>query len=143
MADGTPGLRKNLDLDTVRRRLAGEKGRIYWRSLEEAARTPEFEEMVHREFPQLASEWQGDGVSRRNFLRLMSASVAFGGLAACTRQPLEKIVPYVVKPEEIVPGRPLHFATAMERDGYTQLGTWARDTLLEVARHGAKRRSSK
>ncbi len=42
-------------------RLEGATGRTYWRSLEEAAETPEFEEMVHREFPQLASEWsQGD-----------------------------------------------------------------------------------
>jgi len=113
-----PGARKDLSLGAVRERLAGAPGRAYWRSLEEAAATPEFEAMVHREFPQLAGEWQGDGVSRRNFLRLMSASVAFGGLTACTRQPLERIVPYVAQPEEIVPGRPLYFATGMERDGY-------------------------
>ena len=113
-----PGLRKDLDLAAVRRRLENENGRTYWRSLQEAAETPEFEEMVHREFPVLASEWKGDGVSRRKFLQLMSASVAFGGLTACTRQPLEKIVPYVERPEQIVPGRPLHFATAMETDGY-------------------------
>jgi molybdopterin-containing oxidoreductase family iron-sulfur binding subunit len=115
-----PGLRKDLDLGAVRQRLAGESGRTYWRSLAEAARTPEFERMVHREFPVLASEWQEDGVSRRRFMQLMSASVAFGGLAACTRQPLEKIVPYVDQPEQMVPGRPLHFATAMETDGYAQ-----------------------
>jgi molybdopterin-containing oxidoreductase family iron-sulfur binding subunit len=117
-----PGARKDLHLGAVRARLAGTNGRAYWRSLEEAAETPEFEEMLHREFPQLASEWSNgkpdDGVSRRNFLRLMSASVAFGGLTACTRQPLEKIVPYVSRPEEIIPGRPLYFATGMERDGY-------------------------
>ena len=95
--------------------------------------------MVHREFPQLASEWTGrsdDGVSRRNFLQLMSASVAFGGLTACTRQPLEKIVPYVSRPEEIVPGRPLYFATGMERDGYAH-GLAGREP------HGAARRRSR
>ncbi|MCZ6506581.1 MAG: TAT-variant-translocated molybdopterin oxidoreductase, partial [Acidobacteria bacterium] len=116
--NAAPGLRKDLHLGELRRQLAGKKGRSYWRSLEEAAQTPEFEEMVHREFPQLASEWQGDGVDRRKFLQLMGASVAFGGLTACTRQPLEKIVPYVVQPEEIIPGRPLYFATGMERDGF-------------------------
>jgi len=117
-AESAPGLRKDLDLGALREQLAEGSGRTYWRSLEEAAETPEFEEMVHREFPQLASEWQGDDVSRRKFLQVMGASVAFGGLTACTRQPLEKIVPYVVQPEQIVPGRPLYFATAREHNGY-------------------------
>ena len=43
----------------------------------------------------------------------MSGSLALAGLNACTRQPLEKIVPYVEQPELIVPGKPLFFATAM------------------------------
>ena len=115
-----PGLRKDLDLGALREKLARDQGRAFWRSLDEAASSPEFEAMIHREFPQAASEWQsdGDGLDRRNFLQLMSASIAFGGLAACTRQPLEKIVPYVRQPEQIVPGRPLYFATGLERDGY-------------------------
>ncbi len=114
------GARKNLDLGKVRERLAGRSGKLFWRSLEEVAETPAFTEMIHREFPQLASEWSDDpdGVSRRRFLQLMSASVALGGLTACTRQPLEKIVPWVEQPEQIVPGLPLYYATAMELDGY-------------------------
>ncbi|MDH3745630.1 MAG: TAT-variant-translocated molybdopterin oxidoreductase, partial [Acidobacteriota bacterium] len=88
-----------------------------WRSLEELSQTPEFLQMVEREFPQAASEW-ADGVSRRRFLRLMSASLALGGLTACTRQPLERIVPYVQQPEQIIPGNPLFFATSMELDGF-------------------------
>src|SRR5262249_2369699 len=46
------------------------------------------------------------------------ASLALAGLTACTRQPTEKIVPYVKQPEEIVPGRPLFFATAVTEGGY-------------------------
>src|SRR3954468_10793931 len=88
-----------------------------WRSLEELANTPEFQQRLQREFPALASEWS-DPVSRRHFLKLMSASVALAGLTACTRQPLERIVPYVVQPENIVPGVPLYFATAMTLSGY-------------------------
>ncbi len=116
----TSGARKDLDLAEVRERLAGSNGKLYWRSLEEVAETPEFTEMIHREFPQLASEWGEDegGVNRRRFLQLMSASVAFGGLTACTRQPDEKIVPWVSQPEQLVPGRPLYFATAMDFDGW-------------------------
>ena len=73
--------------------------------------------MLHREFPAQASEFT-DEVSRRNFLKLMGASLALAGMTACTRQPMQKIVPYVRQPEEIVPGIPLYFATAMPFDGF-------------------------
>jgi MoCo/4Fe-4S cofactor protein with predicted Tat translocation signal len=86
-------------------------GRLYWRSLGEYADTPEFREFLHREFPAQASEFN-DPKGRRQFLKLMSASLALAGVSACTKQPPEKIVPYVRQPEELVPGRPLFFATA-------------------------------
>ena len=92
-------------------------GKQYWRSLEELADTDEFQELLHREFPQQASEWS-DPVGRRKFLKLMSASFALAGLAACTRQPTEYIAPYVRQPEELVPGKPAFFATAMPLDGF-------------------------
>ncbi len=71
---------------------------------------------MHREFPRLASEWP-EGCSRRDFLRLAGASLALAGLAGCTKQPLEPIVPYVVQPERIVLGQPLYFATAFPVSG--------------------------
>ena len=43
----------------------------------------------------------------------MSASLALAGVSACTKQPAEKIIPYVKQPEDLVPGRPLFFATAV------------------------------
>ncbi|MCP3962781.1 MAG: 4Fe-4S dicluster domain-containing protein [bacterium] len=49
---------------------------------------------------------------RRRFLTVAGASLGLAGLTACTKQPSEKIVPYVRQPEEIVPGKPLFFATA-------------------------------
>jgi molybdopterin-containing oxidoreductase family iron-sulfur binding subunit len=58
------------------------------------------------------------GLNRRELLRLGGVSLALAGLTACTRQPAEKIVPYVRQPEEIVPGKPLYFATAMTLSGY-------------------------
>jgi molybdopterin-containing oxidoreductase family iron-sulfur binding subunit len=88
----------------------------FWRSAEEYAASREIVELVHREFPALASEFT-DPVGRRRFLQLMGASLALAGAGACTRQPDEKIVPYVRQPEEIVPGRPLYFATAIEQRG--------------------------
>ena len=89
----------------------------FWRSLEEYASTPEFEEQLGREFPQYASEWDS-GVSRRRFLELSGASLALAGLTACVKQPREGLVPYVRQPEEVVPGRPLFFATGSTLSGY-------------------------
>ncbi len=96
----------------LRARLGGTRGREYWRSLEAAAETPAFKAFLHREFPENASEWL-DPVGRRSFLKLMGASLALAGVSACTRQPDEMIVPYVRQPEELVPGHPLFYATAM------------------------------
>ncbi len=48
----------------------------------------------------------------------MGASLALAGVSACTRQPEEKIIPYVRQPEEIIPGRPLFYATAMPLGGF-------------------------
>jgi Fe-S-cluster-containing dehydrogenase component len=71
---------------------------------------------VKREFPAQASEWL-DPVGRRNFLKLMGASMALAGATACTRQPDEMIVPYVRQPEEVIPGKALFFATTMSLGG--------------------------
>jgi MoCo/4Fe-4S cofactor protein with predicted Tat translocation signal len=109
--------RAALDLETARARIAATRGPEYWRSLEELAGSAEFQEMMHREFPKGASEWI-DSISRRGFLKLMGASLALAGMTACTKQPLEPIVPYVRQPEEVVPGRPLFFATAFTLSGY-------------------------
>src|SRR5579864_60056 len=105
------------DMETVRRKLAEAKGPKYWRTLEEFADEKAFGELLEREFPRQASEWV-DGVSRRNFLKLSAASLALAGLAGCTRQPLEQILPYVRQPEDLVPGKPVFYATAMPFAGY-------------------------
>ena len=112
-----PGKKDKLDLAAVREKIEQTRGPEYWRSLEELAGSEEFQRMLHREFPKGASEWL-DAVSRRGFLKLMGASMALAGMTACTKQPLEPIVPYVRQPEELVPGRPLFFATAMTLGGY-------------------------
>jgi len=60
-----------------------------------------------------------DPITRRRFLELMSASLALAGAAACA-PPRDQIVPYVRPPEEVVPGKPLYFATAHLMGGYAQ-----------------------
>jgi molybdopterin-containing oxidoreductase family iron-sulfur binding subunit len=89
-------------------------GRRYWRSLDELADTPEFKEWLHREFPQGASEL--DGQNRRHFLKIMAASFAFAGVAtlgAGCRRPVEKLEPFGQQPENYVYGEPQFYATAM------------------------------
>jgi molybdopterin-containing oxidoreductase family iron-sulfur binding subunit len=113
-------LRKKLDLAAARARLEGARGKDYWRSLDELAATPEFQDLLEREFPRQAVGWSSDENAvegRRTFLKLMGASLALGGLAACTRQPTEFIAPYIQQPEEIIPGRPLFYATQTTLSG--------------------------
>src|SRR5258708_4340360 len=91
-------------------------GRRYWRSLDELAETPEFKDWLHREFPQGASDLETDGQSRRQFLKLMSASFALAGVAtigAGCRRPEEHLEPYGKQPENYTYGEAQYFATAM------------------------------
>jgi molybdopterin-containing oxidoreductase family iron-sulfur binding subunit len=107
--------RKSLDFAEFRKRVGDLRGREYWRSLEELSRSDEFDDFFAQEFPQQALALD-KGVDRRDFVKLMGASVALAGLTACNR-PAEKIVPYVRQPENIIPGKPLYFASAMPLGG--------------------------
>jgi molybdopterin-containing oxidoreductase family iron-sulfur binding subunit len=94
-------------------------GTEQWVGLEELANAPEFQDMLHREFPEDATAWN-DPVSRRTFLTLAGASVALAGIG-CSPRPAspEKIYPYVRQPEHIIPGVPLFFATGFTLGGVT------------------------
>ncbi|MGA7338738.1 MAG: TAT-variant-translocated molybdopterin oxidoreductase, partial [Candidatus Sulfotelmatobacter sp.] len=118
-----PSKKGKPDLDSLRAQIdeANENEKIsgpeYWRSLEELAGSPAFQEALHREFPKGASEWI-DSVSRRGFLKVMGASMALAGMTGCVKLPSEPIVPYVRQPEDVIPGRPQFYATAMTLGGY-------------------------
>ena len=100
-------------------------GPRYWRSLDELADTPGFREQLKKEFPQGADSI--DGVDRRQFMKIMAASFALGGigLAGC-RRPEEHILPFGKSVEGAVPGLPVYFATAMPIRG------WAIPLLAET-----------
>ncbi len=107
---------RKLTLDEVRAKLASENGgqkrkKKFWRSVDELADAPEFAQLVNEEFPSQASEWI-DPVSRRSFLKVMGASMALAGLAGCTKQPDEPIMPYIQAPEDLILGKPVYFASA-------------------------------
>ncbi|MEO6811767.1 MAG: TAT-variant-translocated molybdopterin oxidoreductase [Isosphaeraceae bacterium] len=95
----------------------GPKPKKMWRSLDELAGSEEFFELLQDEFPSQASELT-DPASRRTFLKFMGASLGLAGVSGCVVQPAEMIVPYVKQPEELVPGKPLYFASAAPLGGY-------------------------
>jgi molybdopterin-containing oxidoreductase family iron-sulfur binding subunit len=91
-------------------------GKHYWRGLGELSDTPEFRQWLEREFPQGAAELNGDEWSRRDFLKLMGASMALAGigLTSCRRPELH-LVPFTKSVEWTIPGKFLYYATAMPR----------------------------
>jgi MoCo/4Fe-4S cofactor protein with predicted Tat translocation signal len=90
-------------------------GKRYWQSLGELQNMPEFEEMLHREFPEAASEFP-EGVSRRRWLQLMGASFALAGVTGCRYQQ-DKLVALSARPVDRVPGKPQKYATSIELAG--------------------------
>jgi molybdopterin-containing oxidoreductase family iron-sulfur binding subunit len=107
--------RKELNFTEFRARVGDLRGKEFWRSLEELSRSDVFDEFMRAEFPQQAVALD-KGVDRRNFMKLMGASVAMAGLSAC-RQPAEAIIPYVNQPENLIPGKPIYFASAFALGG--------------------------
>ena len=96
-----------------------DSGVKYWRSQEQLADSPDFQAWAEKEFPAGASELQ-DGATRRDFMKLMSASFALAGagmLGTGCRRPVENIYPFSRLPEGYIHGVAQHFATAMPNRG--------------------------
>ncbi|UCE65228.1 MAG: TAT-variant-translocated molybdopterin oxidoreductase [Candidatus Zixiibacteriota bacterium] len=86
-------------------------GQKYWQSLDQLTDSPEYRRYLLERYRDGNGE-PDNSFSRRSFLLLMGASLALAGLAGC-RRPVEKIIPYVSQPEEIIPGVPNYYATSM------------------------------
>ncbi|AGH95727.1 TAT-variant-translocated molybdopterin oxidoreductase [Pseudobdellovibrio exovorus] len=104
-----------------------ERDRTYWKSFEDLNDTPEFRAALATEFmssplrEESANEGDGDKWHRREFLKLMGASVALTTAAGCIRRPVQKIVPYNKQPEEVVVGMS-NWYTSAYFDGQEGLG---------------------
>src|SRR5687768_7437815 len=85
-------------------------GKTYWRSIEELSGDPEWTAALEGELPEGATlPPQPPGALRRDFLKLLGASMGLAGITACTLPPQEKILPYTKTPHALTPGTPLHF----------------------------------
>jgi molybdopterin-containing oxidoreductase family iron-sulfur binding subunit len=93
-----------IDVEALRARIGEPRGAQLWRSLEEVAGSDD----LARHFPRFAAFVDAD---RRQFLKLMSGSLALAGLAGCTREP-DQFVPYVTASAGQVAGEPRFYATA-------------------------------
>ncbi len=82
----------------------------YWGSLSALYDTPEHQAGEKREFTEPPGLNPPDGTTRREFLKLMGASLMMATVG-CTRRPVEKIIPYVHQPEEITPGMAAWYAS--------------------------------
>jgi molybdopterin-containing oxidoreductase family iron-sulfur binding subunit len=93
--------------------------RKYWKGLEELHETPSFKESAESEFPKELSvdEFLSDdklkenSTGRRDFLKFLGFSVAAAAVAAC-EAPVIRAVPYVNKPEDVIPGMPTWYASS-------------------------------
>lgn len=114
-----------VDPAAIRARLAGQHGPRFWRSLEELADSEGFRAWLRSEHPGLA---EAASLDRRDFLKLLGASLALAGLAGCSHPPETEIVPYVHKPVGQVDGLPRYFATTLTHHGYAH-GVLVRDDM--------------
>jgi len=106
----------SVDSDALRAKLTSSRSKHFWQSFEELSETKEYRTFLENEFPANDEHANGE-FNRRDILKLMAASAAMAGLSACTKLPTERIVPYVKPPEEIIPGKPLFYATSMPLSG--------------------------
>jgi MoCo/4Fe-4S cofactor protein with predicted Tat translocation signal len=95
-------------------------GSKFWMSVDQAENPEEFAKNIPGEFlsTPIREGNEGDGLGRRDFMKIMGASALMASLAGCTRRPVQKIVPYVTNPEEIIPGQPNFYASADPLTGY-------------------------
>jgi MoCo/4Fe-4S cofactor protein with predicted Tat translocation signal len=89
-----------------------ERDTRYWNSLEQWSQDPEFQKLAEQEFMSspLKEEDGQDGWARREFLKLMGASLALAS-ASCIRRPVQKIVPYNKLPEEVTLGEASYYSS--------------------------------
>jgi molybdopterin-containing oxidoreductase family iron-sulfur binding subunit len=97
-------------MQALRQRMGGAQGPRFWRALEELADDAHWRETLHAAMPQLAALAPMD---RRRFLKLLGASLALAGLAACSSPPQEQLVPWLRQPEGMAADEARFYASSL------------------------------
>ncbi|MGW8316111.1 MAG: hypothetical protein ACWGNV_10955 [Bacteroidales bacterium] len=89
-----------------------------WRSLEEYKNGPDRQQEKsaeskhkHAVLDVLDSELVEVPASRRDFLKLFGFSVATAAVVSSCEKPVQKAIPYLIKPEEVTPGKASYYAS--------------------------------
>jgi molybdopterin-containing oxidoreductase family iron-sulfur binding subunit len=86
------------------------KHETYWNGLEQYHADAEFQKMQKDEFREempieaLDEDSFGLKSNRRDFLKVFGFGMTAAALSACVEKPIQKAIPYVVKPENVTPG---------------------------------------
>ena len=68
--------------------------------------------MKRRELPVLGAPSEStDGVNRRDFVKTLGVAAASTALIGCTQEQVEKLIPWLASPDEMVPGVSTYYAT--------------------------------
>lgn len=86
--------------------------KTYWRSIEDLKNRNTKEEVVNHDVSVVKLMEAKNNASRRDFLKFFGFSIASAALAASCKRPVTKAIPYLVKPEEITPGKASYYATS-------------------------------
>jgi len=96
-----------------------ESNKKYWKGLEEFNKTSEFVESNKNEFAEplpIEDVLNEAGLStvtpRRDFLKALGFGLGAVTLAACQPAPIHKSIPYLIKPEEVIPGVPNYYVSS-------------------------------
>lgn len=108
------------------------KNSRFWMSLDQAESPATFDVGGEFQSTPVREGFENDGLGRRDFMKIMGASALMASLAGCTRKPVQKIVPYVTKPEEVVSGVPNFYASACPQTGYGLLVTTREGRPIKV-----------
>ena len=95
------------------------KNKKYWKDISQLKGDPNTQKLAHNEFAEelpldefLSENSSGTSTSRRDFLKFLGFSTAAATLASC-ETPIVKSIPYVVKPDEIIPGVANYYASSI------------------------------
>ena len=91
----------------------------YWKAIGQLENDPNVEKLAHNEFHEelpidefFNNNLSSTSTSRRDFLKFLGFSTAAATLASC-ETPIVKSIPYLVKPDEIIPGVANYYATSI------------------------------
>jgi MoCo/4Fe-4S cofactor protein with predicted Tat translocation signal len=120
-----------------------ESNKKYWKGLEEYKTTPDFVENSKNEFAEplpiedvLSEAGLSTVTPRRDFLKALGFGLGAVTLAACQSTPVHKSIPYLVRPEEVVPGIPNFYVSTYKGNPVLVKTVVGRPIKIEVNPNG-------